>query len=261
MNVKSPRILLWDIETSHNIVAVFQLKNQDWIHPNNILMERYVICASWQWLGEDEVHSVSVLDSPKLYAKDPHNDKHVVSVLRAVLNQADAIVHHNGNAFDNKFVETRALVHDLSPLPPIQHIDTLKIAKTRFLFNSNSLDYLGKLLGVGGKIDHPQGMWLDILKGGPPARKAIENMVTYNKADVELLKGVFLKLRPYMPDYINRQLYGGDGVCPRCGSKHVHSRGMHRSLTQEYRKFQCQKCRGWFRARKSSGHSNTRMLG
>lgn len=248
MEIKEPRILLWDIETSHNIVAVFTLRNQDWIHPENILQERYVICASWKWLGEDEVHSVSVLDNPKLFAKDPHNDRHVIETLHGVLAQADAIVHHNGNAFDNKFVETRILAQGMEPLPPIQHIDTLKVAKSRFLFNSNSLDYLGKLLNVGQKSEHPSGMWLNILKGGPAAKEAIKNMVTYNKVDVTLLERVFLKLRPYMADYLNRQLFtGAKSACPRCGSLKIHARGTHKAISRTYQRFQCQECGGWFK--------------
>lgn len=260
MSTAGPRILIWDIETSHNIVAVFQLRNQDWIHPDNILQERYIICASWKWLGEKTVHTVSVLDDPKLYAKDPHNDLHVIKTIHGVLSQADAIVHHNGNAFDNKFVETRILVHGLDPLPPIPHIDTLKVAKLRFLFNSNSLDYLGALLGVGRKLKHPTGWWLDVLKGGSKAISAIRGMAKYNKVDVLLLEKVFLKLRPYMPDYLNRQMFGCKGKCPRCGSNKVQLRGLHRSLTRLYQRMHCQACGGWFRAQKSAGGAQTRVL-
>ncbi len=261
--MSEPKILLWDIETSLESVAVFSLRNQDWIHPSNILQERYIICYSYQWLGDDKVHSVSVLDDPKLFAKDPHSDKHVMTKLHELLSEADAVVHHNGNAFDLKFSETRMLAHGLTPLPIIPHIDTLKTAKTRFFFNSNSLEYLGTLLGVGHKLDHSKGLWLTILKEGnsPKAVKAIKEMVKYNKQDVLLLRDVFLKLRPYMPDYMSRHLFGNpDSTCPRCGSHHVQKRGIHRALTQLYQRFQCSKCGGWFRVRKSSGRTETRIL-
>ena len=32
-----PRIVLWDIETTHNRVAVFKLFGEDYISPENIL--------------------------------------------------------------------------------------------------------------------------------------------------------------------------------------------------------------------------------
>lgn len=239
------KILHWDIETSLQLVTVFQLANNDWIDPSNIVQERYVICASWLWEGDDKVHSISVLDNPKLYAKDPYNDKYVLEVLHKVLSEADVIVHHNGDSFDKKYVDTRMLVQGFSPLPPVISIDTYKTAKSRFMLNSNKLDYIGGLLKVGRKKPTTAGLWMRILKGD---RKAIREMIDYNKEDVRLLQRVFHKLAPYMPNHVNRELFGGTG-CPRCGSHKIQSRGTHVAITNTYQRFQCQapKCMGWFK--------------
>lgn len=247
MSYNSPRILLWDIETTHNIVAQFDLRDE-YTNPDNIIQERYIVCAAWRWLGEKKVHTISVLDNPKLYAKDPHNDLHVVTTLHKVLSEADVHVGHNSVAFDKKYVDTRILFHNLQALPPIPAIDTYQVAKTRFRFNANRLNYLGKFLGLGGKKPTPPGLWMDVLKGD---KKAIHMMVEYNKRDVTLLEDVFLKLRPYVQNHLNRQLFGLSG-CPRCGSKHTQSRGLHRAVTRVYRRFQCQKCGGWFKELKPS---------
>jgi len=249
----SPRIICWDIETSHNVVAVFQLANQDWIPPENILQERYVVCASWKELGEDKVHAVSTLDDAKLYKKDPHNDYYVCKKLHEVLMSADVLVHHNGNKFDIKYIETRMLAHGLPPLPPIPMIDTYQVAKSRFLFNSNKLDYLGQILSVGRKKPTTPGLWLRVLKGDTAA---IREMVTYNKQDVILLEKVFVKLQPFIANHLSRQLFGNTG-CPRCGSSKVQSRGFHRAVTRVYRRFQCQKCMGWFRSLKNVDGTTT----
>lgn len=253
-----PRIILWDIETTQNVVGVFRLGGNEWIQPDNILQERYVVCAAWKELGEDKVHAVSVLDDPKLYKKNPHNDLHVLKTLHKVLSEADVIVHHNGDQFDIKYTEARMLIHGLSPLPPITKIDTKKVAKDRFLFNANNLNYLGKILGVGQKTHTELSLWLRVLAGD---RKAVKEMVEYNKQDVLLLEEVFKKLQPYVANHINRQLYGGSG-CPRCGSNHVQSRGVHRAISQVYRRFQCQACGGWFRELKAdrSKSATTRVL-
>jgi hypothetical protein len=238
------KILLYDIETTHNIVAQFDPKDQ-YTHHDNILQERYVVCAAWKWLGEKKVHTVSTLDGrPKTeVAKDPHNDYHVIKTLHEVMSEADCIIAHNGDQFDAKFIATRVLFHGLPALPPITSIDTYKVAKARFRFNSNRLDYLGKFLGFGGKKDTPKGLWLEVLKG---SAKAVQTMVDYNKRDVTLLESVFLKLRPYVANHINRELFGKVG-CPRCGSSKVQSRGFHRAISRVYRRFQCQSCSGWFR--------------
>jgi uncharacterized protein YprB with RNaseH-like and TPR domain len=215
-----PRVLYWDIETSLELVSVFDLKYNDFIDPSNIYQERHLISAAWQWEGEEKVHSVSLLDFPSMFKKDPHNDKGVCEKLHEVLSSADCLVAHNGDSFDTKYVETRMLFHGLSPLPVIPSIDTYKIAKNRFKFNSNKLDYLGHYLGLGRKIQTTKGLWLGALKGDP---KAIKEMVTYNKQDVVLLKKVFQKLQPFCQNHINRQLFGQTEGCPRCGSKKVQS--------------------------------------
>jgi hypothetical protein len=240
------RILFYDIETTHNITAQFDLRDEYTPH-TNILQERYVVCAAWQWLGEKKVHTVATIDDPKLFKANPHNDYHVIKTLHDVLSQADVIVAHNGDAFDKRYIETRILFHGLPALPPIASIDTYKVAKSRFKFNSNRLDYLGKFLGFGGKKDTPAGLWLEVLKGNA---KAIQVMVDYNKRDVTLLRDIFLKLRPYMSNHINRELFSGLG-CPRCGSHKIQSRGFHRAISKVYRRFQCQTCSGWFKADKA----------
>lgn len=245
----NPRILLWDIETMPNVAAVFRLFGQDYISPDNLLQERYMVCASWMWLGEDEVHSVSVLDDPKRYKKDPHNDYAVLKKLHEVMHEADVIVHHNGRAFDSKYLATRLLIQGFSPLPPIPQVDTMAIAKRRFMFNSNKLDYIAKALGVGRKLHTSIDLWMTILKGGKEAEKSIEYMVEYNQQDVFILRDVFLKLRPWYPDYINRLMFNPTELaCPFCGSKQYQSRGEHKAKTRSYKRYQCsnKECQGWF---------------
>ena len=136
------KILYWDIETSLMPVAVFSLLHNDYIDPSAILQERYVITASWTWNDEGKVHSVSVLDDPKRYRKNPHDDFHVIKVLHEVLSEADVIVHHNGDSFDKRYVDTRILINGLPPLPPVASIDTYKTAKAKLYLASNKLDYL-----------------------------------------------------------------------------------------------------------------------
>lgn len=251
---KALRVLVYDIETSLQLVSVFQLGNNDWIKPSAIVTERHMISVCWQWLDENVVHSVSLLDDPDRFAKDPHDDYHVVEKFHEVYSQADAVVTHNGDSFDNKWVATRVLYHKLPPLPPVTSIDTNKIAKKHFYFNSNSLDYIASYLGFGHKKRTPVDLWARVLRG---EAKAIEIMVAYNKKDVSLLKRVFLRLRPFIPSCMNRELAGQTG-CPRCGSSKVQSRGTYYALTRTYRRWQCAgECRGWFRTLKADEKSST----
>ena len=254
--MNQPRVLFYDIETSLMPVAVFQLAHNDWIDPSAILEERYIICGSWKWEDEDVVHSVSTVDSAKRYKKNPHDDTEVVKILHEVLSEADVLVAHNGDNFDKRYIDTRILKLGLSPLPPIASIDTYKIAKQKFLFASNKLDYLGQFLGLGQKIKTSPGLWMRVLQGDPDA---VKEMVTYNQQDVLLLEKVYGKLKPYAP-VPNLELFGRDG-CPRCGSHKIQARGVHRAITKTYQRWQCQDCRGWFRTlRGEAGATQNRVL-
>lgn len=251
--MSSPKVLLWDIETSLQPVAVFQLAHNDWIDPSNILQERYVICAGWKWQGEEDVHTVSVLDDIRRYKKNPHDDTYVIETLRDVLAEADTIVHHNGDKFDKRYIDTRILVHGLDPLPPVNSVDTYKVAKSRFMLNSNKLDYIGKLLKVGEKVHTSHGLWLRVLNGEP---KAVEEMVAYNIQDVLLLERVYDKLLPYIQSQLSKEFFGEEG-CPRCGSHKIQARGVHRAITKVYQRWQCQGCSGWFKTLKAEKDTTT----
>ncbi len=256
--VKGPRLLFWDVETTHNLVATFQLKQQDYIPAENIIQERYLVSAAWKWFGERSVHAVSVLDNPALFSRAPHDDAHVVRVLHGVLSQADVIIAHNGDAYDIKFTEGRMLYHGMPPLPPIPSVDTLKIARHRFLFNANNLDYLGNFLKVGRKKPTQKGLWLKVLRGD---KTAIKQMVSYNKEDVRLLERVYLKLRPYADAHPNQALFLKDnGGCPKCGSTRIIKGGVRVVLTQKYQRYQCQACGGWCRDRKAVNGARMRGL-
>src|SRR5213078_4853629 len=100
--MSSPRVLLFDIETSLMPVAVFQLSGNDWIQPENILAERHLISVCWKWLGESKMHSVSLLDDPERFSEDPHDDKFVAEKFHSVMQEADVLVGHNSSSFDIK---------------------------------------------------------------------------------------------------------------------------------------------------------------
>lgn len=246
--MSKPRVLVWDIETGFNILAKFNLW-PEYSNYKNILNEKYIICASWKWLDENKVHSVSILDDPERFKKDPTDDKYVVKKLHEVLGEADALIHHHGDKFDWPYFQSRAIKHKLRPLGKKIKIDTKKIASSNFAFNSNRLDYLGKYLGVGVKVKTDNDLWLDCLKG---SKKAVRKMVVYNKQDVKLLEDVYNLLAPYVPAKVNHALFGEVDGCPHCGeTKNFQRRGYAYTRVGKYQKYQCNECYGWFQERVS----------
>lgn len=238
--MNSAKILFWDIETTHNIVATFPVFKAN-INYKCVIQDWYIISAAWKWMGKKTIHNVTILDNPKRFKRDYSDDYHVVKELHTILMEADAIIGHNGDAFDIKKFNTRAIFHGLSPLPDIIQIDTLKMARSKFKFTFNKLDYLAKFLGVGNKIKTDIDLWLECLDGD---EVAIRRMGRYNKVDVKILEAVYNRLAPWCASKLNLNLFTKGIVCPKCGSAHLQWRGTRKTLTREYRRFQCE-CGKW----------------
>jgi len=122
-----PKILIWDVETMANLAWVWGKYQQDVIAYQS---EWHMLCFTYRWLGEKKTHYVGQNSFPKVFKKDPENDKEVIKALHAVLDEADITIAHNGNAFDIKKANSRFLFHGMEPPSPYKTIDTLKEANS-----------------------------------------------------------------------------------------------------------------------------------
>lgn len=179
-----PKILIYDLEVSYNIVKSWRIGYNININHNDIIDERKIICVSYKWLGENEIYNLQ-------WDKN-HDDKFLLEQFIPVLNEADLIVAHNGDRFDLKWIKTRAIHHNLEMLIDYPQFDTLKVAKKKFNFNSNKLDYISEYLGFENKIKTSMQLWDDIIFKSCP--KAMDEMIKYCNMDVELLEKVYNKL-------------------------------------------------------------------
>lgn len=229
---------LWDIETNMNIVGSFSLYPES-INYENILQEWYIITGCWKFLGESKIYSTSVLDDNKRFKKDHTDDYYVVKTLRDMLEGVDILIHHFGDKFDIKKLNSRLIFHKLKPLPKILTVDTVKEVRKIAAFNSNKLDYLGIHLNGEGKIQTEKGLWLKVLMGD---QKAIKDMVTYCKGDVKRLEDLYLRLLPYMKSHPNVATPDTCN-CPKCNSNKTAKDGIRMRATgircQTYR---CNDC-------------------
>ena len=105
----------------------------------------------------------------------------VIKTLHDVLSEADIIIAHNGDKFDSKKFNTRAIAYGLPPIEPKKSVDTLKIARRRFAFTSNKLSYLAKFLGVESKDESPD--WDKVLAGD---EQELRYMRQYNRKEVNV---------------------------------------------------------------------------
>lgn len=237
--MKKPKVLLYDIETAPNLAYVWGKYDQNVI---DFKKEWTLLSFAYKWLGSNKVHCHTV--------KGAKSDRQVAKKLHKLFNEADVMVAHNGDEFDYKKVKARFIYHDLEPVKLAANVDTRKVAKRYFNFNSNSLNDLGRYLKVGRKIKHEGfSLWLGCMKDDA---KSWETMVRYNKQDVLLLERIYKKFLPWMHTHPNMALLRGklEG-CPKCGSKHVIKKGIRANNVTMQQQWQCKKCLGWFLTRRS----------
>ena len=171
-----------------------------------------------------------------------------------LLDKADVVIAHNGDSFDIKKTNTRFAIHGMKPPSPYKSIDTKKLAKKYFKFDSNKLDDLGMYLSVGKKLSAGGfATWKGCMQGD---KKSWKRMVDYNKQDVVLLEKVYLALRPWMTNHPNINILDERlGACPTCGSDKVQKRGWAITPVNRKQRYHCQNCGRWSmgRSEKNTG--------
>jgi len=248
--MKQPRILLYDIETSPNLSYTWGKWEQNVI---DFHTEWEMLSFAFKWLGESKITCIS---RPDFADK---TDKSLIKALWKLIDEADIVIAHNGDEFDNKKANARFLAVGLPPPAPYKSVDTKKVAKAHFKFNSNSLDDLGRTLGVGRKVKHSGfDLWLGCMSG---KKASWDEMCKYNKQDVALLERVYLKLQPWIAKHPNVSfIVDRPNGCPKCGHAKLEARGYTRTSTNTYRKFVCKSCGGWCRSRVSENKVKPKVV-
>ena len=227
--------LFFDIEVSPNTVFTWAVGRKVNIDYNNILKERAIICICWKWEGEREVHSLN-WDKKQC-------DKKMLLKFVEILNSADEQIGHNSDKFDTNWIRTRCLFHRIPMPPEYISIDTLKIARSKFKFNSNRLDYIGKYLGLGQKIKTDFDLWKNIcLKND---QVAMDKMIKYCKQDCVLLEKVYEEMKVHIPVkfHFGRAFLQDRGNCPECGSDVLYSKKTRYTATGVKKiQYQCGTC-------------------
>ena len=239
MGGKQFKRLFFDIETSPNLVFSWNVGHEVRIDYDNIIQERAIICICYKFEGSDKVYHLTW---------DKGNDKKMLQRFAEIINSADEVIGHNSDRFDVKWVRTRCIYHGIPMTHDIKSIDTLKASRSKFKFNSNKLDYIGKYLGLGEKMETGGfSLWKDIVLKN--SKKALNKMVAYCKQDVVLLEKIFQKINPYLPVKTNAAvMFERDScTCPECLSedtvinKHKISAAGVRSVGM-----QCKNCGKYF---------------
>lgn len=249
MEIRKPKLLLYDLEVSPAKGFFYPP-----LYKTNILkVEKYqtLMSASWAFFEEDKIkiHHVKLDDFKQRFTVDRWDDTDVAIALHRVMEQADLVIAHNGDNFDNKMANTYFLKHGLDPLPDYKTVDTLRAARTKFRFASNKLDEIARELGMDGKTDVKVGsLWYAYMEGSEKdAKKAGKYLKAYNNQDIQVLYDIYKKLRPFIKNHPNIAVLGDREGCPKCGSHNRQYRGFRATNTMIYRQIQCNDCKSWYR--------------
>jgi hypothetical protein len=200
---------------------------------NQIVEPGYTLCWSAKWHGERKIHFSSL-------QRDGH--KKMIKKIYDLLEEADAVVHYNGTRFDIPTLNKEFVLEGFTPPSSYKEIDLLRVARQRFRFPSNKLDYISKELGLGSKTKH---LGMDLWRGCMNKDKASwRTMEKYNKQDVKLLEKLYVKLLGWVKGHPNHGHYvdSKNPICRNCGSDDLIKKGHEYLMVGQYQRYKCNNC-------------------
>jgi DNA polymerase elongation subunit (family B)/predicted RNA-binding Zn-ribbon protein involved in translation (DUF1610 family) len=251
-NPSGMKVLVLDIETSPIDAYTWGIWQQN-VGLSQIKAPTRMLSWAAKWAGEDDV----------FYASErTHSHEDMVLSIYDLVNEADAIVHYNGTAFDMKHLNREFIEINLPPPLKYKNIDLLRVVKSQFKFPSNKLDYVAGVLLGEHKLDTGGfGLWVGVLNGDTKAWKKMEE---YNVEDVMLTERLYYRILGWIPAHPNLALWIEDQdepICPNCGGKHVVRKGIERpARVNAYQRYKCMDCGANSRGRQIVSKAGTGVL-
>lgn len=241
-----PKVLVFDIETLPIQAYVWGLWDQN-ISLNQIKTDWTIAAWAAKWYA-DPASKTMYMDNSK--SKNIQDDKALVMGLSKLLNQADIIITQNGEQFDIKKLNTRAVINKLPPIKPCKSTDILKEGRKVFKFTSHKLAYVSEVLNDKyKKLEHKEypgfDLWKAILNGD---QKAWTVMKKYCIHDVLSTEEAYSKIQGWIKTQNMASYLDGTNIRCKCGSGSVERRGYTYTDTAKYQRYQCVTCGKWSRS-------------
>lgn len=239
-----PKVLTLDIETAPITAYTWGLYKQN-IGLNQIKTDWHLLAWAAKWLGEKDVH---YMDNRR--AKNVTDDKRILKGLIALLNQADIVVTQNGEQFDLKKINARAVINRLPPVKPVASTDILKEGRKVFSFTSHKLEYVAdKINRKYKKLKHEKypgfELWAAILKGDQRAWKEME---IYTKYDVLSTEEIYTTIQGWIATQAISSFHDDSKMRCRCGSTNLWKEGYAYTPAGKYQIYRCKDCGKWPRS-------------
>lgn len=227
-----PKLLVLDIETKPILAYAWRMFDE--IRSlDQVVDTGGLLCFAAKWLGSSE---------KIFYSEWEHGRARMLKAIHALISEADAVITYNGDKFDLPKLQAEFATDAMDCPPPTTSIDVYKTTKTMG-FLSKKLDFVAQALGVGKKVEH-EGLtlWLRVLAGDKDARV---KMKEYNIGDIDLLEGVYLRVRSYIKNHPHMG-FTPKRECGACGSARVHVSKWRRTKAMRIQQLHCQDCGSYF---------------
>lgn len=267
---KKPAILFFDCETLPLKARVWQPGKQYVGHkallPNYEMWD--LICIQYCWNDGKPT---------KVLRYDKHGGtKGVIEKFDKLVREADHCIGKNSDRFDIKIINALRMLNGLPGIPGWnKYCDDLEKQMRRyFRLPSQSLDYISKMCGIGGKDKMEMQDWIDIqdmreletlansglerkelkivsnhlFKASPTqvrrnGKIAMDKMCKYGAKDTDDTRALWDYLVEHFEPKFNKALhYGHDIGCKSCGSNNVKKNGTRISGKTRYQYFLCNDC-------------------
>lgn len=261
---KKPVTLFYDLETSP-LKAWFWQPGQQYVGHKNMIHGHDmwdIICIQY-----------AIDDGPvKVLRYDKHGGtKGMLEKFDIIAEKADIIIGKNNKRFDDKMINSLRMFNGLKGQPQwtLCSDDLEQHMRKHFRLPSQSLDYISKKLGVGGKIGMEMGDWIaisnyreattlginnklcqglygmslgEVKKIG---KTALEKMCTYGAKDTDDTRKIWYYLVEHFEPKFNMSTWSQNGLsCKRCGSDDLNKTGPRPSpqATTMVQGFNCKSC-------------------
>jgi hypothetical protein len=218
------------------------------IHADDVTEWPRTICLAWRWYGNKRVE----------FAAEWLTDHE--AMLRTawdLFHQADIVVGHNMDGFDAKTLAGEWWATcGLTKPSPWKSVDTLKVARSQFRLESNTLDALLHRAGLGGKTDRYSVEMARAACGGD--RKAQRKLRAYNVGDIDASETLYDAVRGWIPNHPHIGLWSGDeDCCGSCGGE-LKASDWCRTAVTAYAQYRCVNCGAWYRRNDVKMRTRTR---
>jgi DNA-directed RNA polymerase subunit RPC12/RpoP len=162
--------------------------------------------------------------------------------------------------FDAAKLNHAFLLAGLSPPSPYKKTCLMQVCKKAFSFTHNSLRNVLSVLGLDEQKMENEGfeLWVKCLEGD---EQAWADMRDYSIQDTAVLRGLYLKLLPWIPNLPSYGAFQGENdICPSCGSSRLTKEGFAHTSTSRYQRLRCTSCGKYSRSTKRSGGTNVTQI-